>query len=806
MAPDGDAIKYAWTSIIGGRMMLITEGGSFFYGSGTVGTELTYATDEGDYRLVVNDAVLYADGEYKGGPLYHYDLHYEVKGDDGWTGDTTPLCNDGEGNPTEALFLPGEWDQETGDRLSYSATSLTAACRQGALAKCAEWGYRPGIMPNTHATCLRMVRADYEGVGEPYTVNGTLIFVGDELGINTQEQHGSATIREAEWGPDGALCIERHNLRHRELTPCDGAQGVLTCWPSIDDCSDTSLDILNQGAILTAVPRPWVSELTVGIAWRNPSDVQGVKERDLGVGSAAGANSALTAQEDLDGLVRHATYGLRGFVNDLVGGGTRMVGVWTNGDLDSIGSTIPGRHFHGAATIAEDSGQTIYALDDVNDQLCTVAMLTGALLGCADIVDALDGPFDVSMMSDLTADNAEGSSFTFVNGTTTLYTLTRNGSTWRAVASGTSPNALNGIAHALDGTTVGISFGNNNLIDVDTGVKIANAGDGGSLGVADLAGLPIGAPGVPLGQGPEGVVDGVCAADESPAARDCDGVCDAADELGSPDCGNRGFCNQFDGRMITVQNLDNARYLSASPDTVGVIATTTADDDERWSVRCLVDDFDRVVLTSHYGKYLKGNNSGDALQKGGNIGNYKRWRLRREPGDTWAIKNYNTHGQLRITSVFDVSMGGSMTDNARFIIRDDDLGRFCDDFAGEEVTLQGSASSRYLRGGAEESVDSAASVEAAARWKVVCANAHVRLRNASSDGFLTALSGGAGAVLGQSAAAGPTERWLPVRKDDGTWSFQSKPRRTFAGIDGISGDAQQGDTNGGDESFVVAVD
>jgi hypothetical protein len=219
-----------------------------------------------------------------------------------------------------------------------------------------------------------------------------------------------------------------------------------------------------------------------------------------------------------------------------------------------------------------------------------------------------------------------------------------------------------------------------------------------------------------------------------------------------------------------------------------------------------VDDFDRVVLTSPYGKYLKGNTSGDVLQKGGGMGDMKRWRMRREAGDTWAVKNYGTQCQMKITSAFDVVTGGPMTDNARFIIHDDDLGRFCDDFAGEDVTLQGSASSRYLRAGVDDSVDSAASVEAATSWKVVCANAHVRLRNVDSDGFLSALSGGAGAVLGQSIAAGPTERWLPVRNDDGTWSFQSKPRRTFIGIDGVSGDAEQGVTISGDESFVVALD
>ena len=235
VAPDGDTIKFAWTSIISGRMMLLTDGGSFFHGSGAIGTELTFKTGEGDYRLIVNDAVLHSDGEFKGGPLYHYDLHYEVKSADGWTGDTTALCNDGQGNPTEALFLPGEWDQETGDRLSYSATSLTAACRQGALAKCAEWGYRPGLMPNTHQTCLRMVRADYDGSGVPHTLNGTTINVGDVYGINHQASE-PGLMKEAEWGPNGAICLNREFLRHPELSGCDDPNDPETCFPGIPEC------------------------------------------------------------------------------------------------------------------------------------------------------------------------------------------------------------------------------------------------------------------------------------------------------------------------------------------------------------------------------------------------------------------------------------------------------------------------------------------------------------------------------------------------------------------------------------------
>ena len=235
LAPDGDDVQFMWTSISSGRMMMITKGGNFFSGTGAVGTELTFNSDEGDYRLFVDDIEYFNGGEFKGGSLYHYDLTYEVKGESGWTGDKTPLCYDGQGNPTQALILPGEWDQETGDRLSYSATSLTAACRQGALAKCAEWGYRPGLMPNTHQTCLRMVRADYDGSGVPHTLNGTEINVGDVYGINYQASE-PGLMKEAEWGPNGAICLNREFLRHPELTGCEDPNDPETCFPGIPEC------------------------------------------------------------------------------------------------------------------------------------------------------------------------------------------------------------------------------------------------------------------------------------------------------------------------------------------------------------------------------------------------------------------------------------------------------------------------------------------------------------------------------------------------------------------------------------------
>jgi hypothetical protein len=49
-----------------------------------------------------------------------------------------------------------------------------------------------------------MVRADYCGDGTPHTVNGTPIDVYDGIGIQAPDTNW---LVDAEWGPDGALCV-----------------------------------------------------------------------------------------------------------------------------------------------------------------------------------------------------------------------------------------------------------------------------------------------------------------------------------------------------------------------------------------------------------------------------------------------------------------------------------------------------------------------------------------------------------------------------------------------------------------------
>ncbi len=222
-------------------------------GDHVVGTVLTFSSPEGEYRLVIQaaDEVNDYPHHYDHLHLYHYGIEYEVKGESGWTGETSPLCYDGAGNPTEALMLPGAWDHSTGTRTDTSNNTVTAACRHAALAKCAEWGYRPGEEADYHQACVRLVRADYDASGTARTANGTTIYVSDDLGINTEDDV-PGLVKEAEWGPDGALCVNRANFRRSDLTGCSDPTDAAECLPGIPECTgpDSDLSLSMPGALI----------------------------------------------------------------------------------------------------------------------------------------------------------------------------------------------------------------------------------------------------------------------------------------------------------------------------------------------------------------------------------------------------------------------------------------------------------------------------------------------------------------------------------------------------------------------------
>ncbi|MFZ6183953.1 ADYC domain-containing protein [Nannocystis pusilla] len=125
-----------------------------------------------------------------------------------------PLCVDNAGEPTQAILLADVWDASTGDRLTATGDGLTFACRDAALAKCVEWGYKPWDpeLRQHHQACTRLVRADYCGDGVSHTSTGTLVHVLDQVGVQTIDPDRQFVV-EAEWGPDGAVCLNSANMR-----------------------------------------------------------------------------------------------------------------------------------------------------------------------------------------------------------------------------------------------------------------------------------------------------------------------------------------------------------------------------------------------------------------------------------------------------------------------------------------------------------------------------------------------------------------------------------------------------------------
>ena len=143
--------------------------------------------------------------------LLGYALSYQTAL--GWT----PVCGvELDGSAALAVPMVGTWNygQNVGGAGSYtpSAGGFTFACRHFAVAKCVEMGYRPWAKSASGSqlmsylvACTRLLRADYCGTGVSYTVDGTLIDLYDRLGI--QKDTDPAWPLEAEWNPNGALCV-----------------------------------------------------------------------------------------------------------------------------------------------------------------------------------------------------------------------------------------------------------------------------------------------------------------------------------------------------------------------------------------------------------------------------------------------------------------------------------------------------------------------------------------------------------------------------------------------------------------------
>jgi len=124
--------------------------------------------------------------------------------------------------------------------------SITITCSSGAVGKCARFGYRPwakgpqgeDLMP-LHAACVRMVRADYCGDGQPHTKERTTIDTYDDLGIQKRGLADDASYAfEAGWTEQGAVCV--HHTRWPDLLSREQLLARCPSRATMPACDETS--------------------------------------------------------------------------------------------------------------------------------------------------------------------------------------------------------------------------------------------------------------------------------------------------------------------------------------------------------------------------------------------------------------------------------------------------------------------------------------------------------------------------------------------------------------------------------------
>jgi hypothetical protein len=206
----------------GTSLLAVREDGSTLSGAQLVGAELSATLSDGGALPLRIDAVGFASAPND--DLYTYQVSYASPDGSGWQ----PLCGvDEAGAPVAAFPLSGVWDEREGVPGGGSHTSdpawFTFACRGAAIAKCVEMGYRPwesvlscqdgnctGVsLESYHQACTRMVRADYCGDGESWTLDGRVINVFDGLGLQADSESWDF---EAEWSSEGARCMTRERV------------------------------------------------------------------------------------------------------------------------------------------------------------------------------------------------------------------------------------------------------------------------------------------------------------------------------------------------------------------------------------------------------------------------------------------------------------------------------------------------------------------------------------------------------------------------------------------------------------------
>lgn len=211
-------------SLNGTFLSATTASGTQLSGSQLVGVQFDGVTVSGQtVRLKIES---FSQGTGSNADVYYYGLSW--KDSDGWK----PTC----ANSAPSIATMGRWNFGQGVPGGGSWTVdwnfVTWSCVGSSITKCVELGYKPWKYQNGsiwlqpyHQACTRLLRADYCGNGQPYTVNGTLVDLYDGLNIQVDTDNWSF---EAEWDATGARCMTG-KTRSTVPVPCQSSKISNSC-------------------------------------------------------------------------------------------------------------------------------------------------------------------------------------------------------------------------------------------------------------------------------------------------------------------------------------------------------------------------------------------------------------------------------------------------------------------------------------------------------------------------------------------------------------------------------------------------
>ena len=173
-------------------------------------------------------------------------------------GSWSSYCKGSDGSSQRAVFYQGsQWNPLNAARTD-GENLVTMTCESGSVAKCLRGGYRPWgsgsdgkgntvSLADHHQACIHMKRASYCGNSTSYTIDGTALFLRDQL--NPAIWAGSLDTVEAQWTPTGATCIS--NRRHPELPFLGCAQPLPPRPTTLSASALIASGLATDGALLS---------------------------------------------------------------------------------------------------------------------------------------------------------------------------------------------------------------------------------------------------------------------------------------------------------------------------------------------------------------------------------------------------------------------------------------------------------------------------------------------------------------------------------------------------------------------------